>query len=147
MNGFPPYCIDCGKGECFLEGTYNAVLAGKNVGTVQVIKEGLYCRFRCRCKLEDDVCRLMVSCGDKQENLGVLVPSGEGFYLETKIPAKRLGQGKPVFSVIPNRAVLTGKFIPISPEEPFAYIARLKEAYLVTRNGQQGIVIRENAGR
>ena len=35
------------------------------------------------------------------------------------------------------------KFIPISPEEPFAYIERLKKSYLVRKGEQVGIEIPE----
>ena len=38
---------------------------------------------------------------------------------------------------------LEGKFIPIKPEEPFAYIERLKDAYLVQREERIGICIKE----
>ena len=34
-----------------------------------------------------------------------------------------------------------GTFVPISPEEPFAYISRLKDAYFERRYGQAGVVI------
>lgn len=45
-----------------------------------------------------------------------------------------------------NRPALAGRFIPIKPEEPFAYIERLKDAYLVRQDGQVGIIIKEEAG-
>lgn len=35
------------------------------------------------------------------------------------------------------------KFVPIAPEEPFAYIAKLKDAFLATQNGQTGVMIPE----
>lgn len=129
-----------------MEGKYDVTLNGSTVGQVQVIREGLYYRFVCRCSLSDDVCKLMVSTGNRQEKLGILVPSEDGFQLETKLPAKRLGEGKPEFFVVPNRPVLSGKFVPIYPEEPFSYIEKLKDAYLSRQNGQLGIFIQEKAG-
>ena len=36
-----------------------------------------------------------------------------------------------------------GKYIPLSPEEPFRYLSRLKQSYLERRNGKVGIVIKE----
>ena len=85
--------------------------------------------------------RLRVSCADKQEELGVLVPADGGFGLDRRIPVKRLGEGKPEFCLYVQREASEGKFVPIIPEEPFGYIAKLKDAYLVRRNGQTGILI------
>ena len=126
-----------------MEGNYDVTLNAEPVGKVQVLKEGLYLRIHCRCHLDGDVCRLLVHCGEREENLGILVPKDGQFVLDTKIPAKRLGQGSYHFTVVPKKAVLAGKFIPISPEEPFAYIERLKEAHLVRRGGKMGILLPE----
>jgi len=146
MNPEPPYCVNCSKGVRFLEGKYDVYLNGNAVGYAHVAKEGLYYRIQCRCRLSGDVCKLTVSCEERQTNLGVLIPVEDGFGLETKVPIKRLGDGKIEFSIVPNRAVLTGKFVPIYPEEPFAYIEKLKNAYLAKQNGQIGIRIEEKAG-
>lgn len=116
------------------------MLWDKPVGKVEVRREGLYYHFYCRCQVEiDTVCRVMAD----KENLGVLIPVGNGFGLETRIPAKRFGENVPEFRLVPNRPVLEGKFIPIKPEEPFAYIARLKQAYLTRQNGEMGITVQE----
>jgi len=114
----------------------------EKVGGVQVVRQGLYYRFVCRCKLAGDVlCRLQVTCGDKCENLGIVVPMEGTFGLETKLPVKRLGEGNMEFLLLPKHEKKAERFIPICPEEPFAYIARLKEAYLSRKNGQVGIVL------
>lgn len=127
-----------------MEGNYELRFGGQTVGKVQVIREGLYCRFICRCRLPGDVIsRVVARCGEREESLGVLVPMGDGFGLETKLPAKRLGEGRPEFMVVPNRPVLAGKFVPIKPEEPFSYIERLKDAYLARQGEQVGAVLRE----
>ena len=110
---------------------------------MQVTREGLYWRFVCRCRLSGDVvCRLLVQCGDRQENLGVLVPMGDGFGLDKRIPAKRLGEGELAFSLMTKGSSVEGTFVPIYPEEPFAYIARLKDAFLARQNGQVGVIIK-----
>ena len=130
-----------------MEGTYDVLVSSRPVGQVHVTRQGLYYHFRCTCQLTGDVvCKLRVACEGREENLGVLVPSGGRFVLETKVPVKRLGRGKPEFRVVPNRVKLTESFIPIRPEEPFAYIERLKDAYLARQNGQIGVIIREKAG-
>lgn len=122
---------------------YYYVYYGKEqVGGVQVVKQGLYYRFICRCHLTGGtICRLQVTCGDKHEDLGIVVPMDGAFGLETKLPVKRLGEGRMEFLLFPKHEVLTEHFIPISPEEPFSYIARLKDTYLVKRNGQRGVLL------
>ena len=124
-------------------GNYNVYFGTESCGKVQVLRQGLYYRFVCRCRLSGDILfRLMVSCGGKQEDLGILVPMDGGFGLDKKIPAKRLGEGIPEFHLHTKQAQTEGSFIPIIPEEPFGYISRLKEAYLVRRNGQAGILLK-----
>ena len=125
-----------------MEGNYEVCFGNRPCGKVQVLRQGLYYCFLCRCRISGDVlCRLRVICGEKQEELGVLVPVEGGFGLEKRIPVKRLGEGMPEFRLYVKQESSEGKFIPIIPEEPFSYIARLKDAYLVCRNGQAGILI------
>lgn len=128
-----------------MEQNYEVRFGNEAVGKVQVLRQGLYYRFHCRCRLSGEVvCRLRVRCGDRAENLGVLVPMDGGFGLDTRLPVKRLGEEPMEFRILPRHdRASSGKFVPIYPEEPFAYIERLKEAYLVRQNGQIGIVIPE----
>lgn len=85
--------------------------------------------------------RLAVLCGSSQRNLGVVVPEGDGFGLDKVIPCKYLEAGKPEFFLAPRHDSVSGKFVPISPEEPFYYLAKLKDAFLTHQNGQPGIVL------
>ena len=134
------------QGVLFLEREYTVYLWDRPAGTVTLSREGLYCRITCRCDLPEDViCRLKAVGQGREEGLGVLVPERGAFVLRTRIPAKRL-EGEFSFHAVPNREVLPGKFIPLSPEEPFMYLQRLKDAYLVRKNGCTGIVIKEKAG-
>lgn len=127
-------------------GDYEVLFGNQPAGKVQVVRQGLYYRFVCRCKLSGDVvCRLCVSCGGQQENLGVVVPTGEGFGLDTRLPVKRFREGTPAFSLIPKHAMASGRFVPIVPEEPFAYIERLKTSFLVKKYGQLGIIIEDQS--
>lgn len=125
-----------------MEGTYPIYLGGQAVGQAKVRQEGLYLHFSCRCRFGGEtIYKLMVTCGDHTENLGIPIPDGAQFCLETKIPVKRLGEGKLAFCAVPKRGELTGRFIPLSPEEPFAYLTRLKNAFLEVRTGRVGVVI------
>lgn len=131
------------QGGVFLEGSYDIYLGDRSVGKAEVVREGLYYRFRCRCQRDgDSVCRVYMG----EINLGVLIPDEEGYCLDAKIPVSRFKEAIPSFTLQPNKAVLQGRFVSIKPEEPFGYIARLKEAHLSWHNGQIGIVIQEKAG-
>ena len=127
-----------------MEGNYEVCFGKETVGKVQVLRQGLYYRFICRCRLTGDVvCRLVVRCGDATENLGIVVGTGDGFGLDKKIPVSHLGEGKMEFLLLPKSDKLGGQFIPIHPEEPFAYIARLQDAFFARQGGQAGIVLKK----
>ena len=129
-----------------MEENYSVFFGSRAVGKVQVTRQGLYYRFLCRCQISGDVvCRLHVRCGEREERLGVVVPIGEGFGLETRLPVKRLGEGEMAFSLVPKHDGPKERFVPISPEEPFAYLSRLKDAYLEKRDGRLGAVFPEEA--
>lgn len=111
----------------------------RSVGRVLVERQGLYYVFRCRCALSGEAAfRLFASCGEKQEDLGVLVPMGDSFGLDTRRPVKRLGEGELSFRLVSKHDAPRTHFAPISPEEPFAYLQRLKDAYLAEKDGQIG---------
>lgn len=125
-----------------MEGTYVITQFGEAVGQATVRRQGLYWQFSCRCDLSGEtVCRISVTCGDKQVNLGILVPEGGKFVLNTKVAASKLGAGVPEFRVLPRRPEIKGKFIPLRPEEPFQYLHRLEDAFLARQNGQIGLMI------
>ncbi len=123
-----------------MERKYSIMIGQQHAGKVLVCRQGLYYRFSCRCSLSGDIIyRLMVTCGSVRENLGILVPKEGGFGLDTKIPVKRIGEGELSFLLVPKQEEHSGTFVPISPEEPFAYISRLKESFFLLQNGQPGI--------
>lgn len=125
-----------------MEGNFTVLFGSQSVGKIQVTRQGLYYRFLCRCKLSGDViCRLCVRCGEKEERLGILVPTGDGFGLDTRVPVKRIGEGEMAFFLLPAHEAPDSTFVPLSPEEPFAYLSRLKDAYLEKRQGQLGVVV------
>lgn len=127
-----------------MEGNYALYFGGQAIGKVQVTRQGLYYIFSCRCRLSGGVvCKVLVRCGGVTENLGILAPEGDGFSLVTRVPVKRFGGGSPEFTVVPNRPEFGGNFAPIYPEEPFAYIEKLKKAFLVRQGGRCGILIPE----
>lgn len=149
-----------------MEMEYEAYLEDRIAGKVRLTKEGLYYRVLCRCSLPQNVVyRLYGICGQEWENLGVLMPDGDGFLLERKIPVKRLADctrflvsdgsepEKAVTAEPEQEAEITedadtdaGTFVPIHPEEPFDYLHKLESAYLQERDGQIGAHIQEHPG-
>lgn len=128
-----------------MEGVYDILLGKDPVGQAVVVRDGLYWRFDCRCCLSGEaVFRITVSCGGKTESLGIPVPSGRDFVLRTRLPMKKLGQGEPVFRVVPKHAPLPENWVPVNPEEPFAYLTRLQDAFLQVRDGKVGVVFKNS---
>jgi len=131
-----------------MDGSYSVQFGKNTIGKVQVVKNGLYYRFVCRCRHSGDgVYRLMVSCGEQRFSIGVLVPEGDGFGLEKKIPAKQFVHPVSEFYIAPMHEAVQGKFVPLSPEEPFHYIAQLKDSFLTERNGRVGVIIPDKKSR
>ena len=129
-------------------GDHTVVLGTETVGRVQVRQEGLYYRFICRCRQQpDQVYRLMVSCGQWRGSIGVLTPEGDGFGLDKKRGRKDFPTGEAQFFLAPVHDPVQGKFVPISPREPFCYLQDLKDAFLDQREGQPGVVIHTQTGR
>ena len=127
-----------------MTGTYEIRRGNDVVGTATVEKQGLYYRFFCQCQIQGQgMRRILVSCGKTRIDLGICVPLEDVFGLEKKVPCKQLGEGMPEFQLLPKYPDVKGKFIPVYPDEPFAYMSRLKDAYLSVRDGQPGIVIAE----
>lgn len=125
-----------------MEHQYAVTVCGKHAGKVLVQRHGLYYMFSCKCILSGDtIYRLVVSCGTVCESLGILVPDAGSFKLNTKLPVKRIGEGEMTFTLVPKQEPLSDTFVRISPEEPFAYISRLKSSFLTVHHGQQGICI------
>lgn len=114
----------------------------RSVGRVLVERQGLYYVFRCRCTLSGETAfRLFASCGEKQEDLGVLVPMGDSFGLDTRRPVKRLGEGTLAFSLVSRHDSPKTRFEPIYPEEPYAYLQKRKDAYLALKSARQAYLL------
>ena len=125
-------------------GTYEIRRGNDVVGTATVEKQGLYYRFCCRCKITGEgMRRIVITCGKQREDLGVCVPIDGDFGMDKKIPCKHFGAEKPEFLLLPKYPDAQGKFVPVYPDEPFAYMSRLKDAFLEVREGLPGVLIPE----
>ena len=133
------------KGGIVLEGLYDIFRGEDRIGKAEVRREGLYYRFRCCCDLTGEVMyRITIVCSGKSENLGIPIPDGDCFQLNTRLPVSRFPSGKPEFRAVP-RHPRQGLWVPISPETPFDYITRLEHAVAEKRDGQMGILISDEA--
>ena len=101
-------------------------------GTVEVRREGLYCRLHCRCKSFDGGIHRLYADDRK---LGVLIPDRGELVLETKVAAKRLQEGC-VFTLDGSRE----NFIPIHPGEAFSHLDKVHRAKFVFRDGEPGMI-------
>lgn len=127
-----------------MEKEYCVLSGDASIGTACVKRCGLYYHIRCRCDLTGSAkYKVVLSCGDKQESLGLCVPVDGRFGLETHVPIKRIGEGEFTFRAVPKHAELQDRFEPVSEHEPFHYIARLGNAYLARRNDIVGVDFRE----
>ena len=127
-----------------MNGTYTIDLGGETIGQAVITRENLYYRISCRCRLSGEVMyKVILKCGDTQEDLGILVPQNGAFCLAKQLPVKRLTGNTVSFSAVPHHQPLEGKFVPLSPETPFSYLTKLENAYLARQNGQIGIVIQD----
>ena len=120
---------------------YEIMAGTRRVGQARMEREGLYYRISCRCQMDQELCRITVTCGGRLEDLGICVPMDGGFGMDTKIPCKRLGEGTPEFRLLGKKDI--GIFVAVYPEEPFAYMTRLKDAFLTRQRGVTGIIIPE----
>ena len=119
---------------------YPVFLNKKCVGNAAVRQEGLYCRILCRCDIfADGFVRLYVSDGETTRNLGILVPDGESFVVDTRIRAMDMKKDNLSFWV--SQREREEIFIPIDPHEEFTCLDKLRQARFEIRNGVCGIVV------
>lgn len=120
----------------------DVMLGNDPVGTGRITKEGLYYHFFCSCRFTGQVVfSIFAACGDNHIDLGICVPKDNRFILDKRIPAKRLGEGEITLFAQPRHPELTGKFVPILAEEPFAYLERLQKCCLKKRGKTLGVVL------
>lgn len=112
------------------------------VGIAQVSKEGLYYRIHCTCNLVDSEPFRITAKAEHQIDLGMCVPNGDIAGLKVRIPMKKLGEGNLSFSIGKRNEDQQEEWFPVSPQEPFLYIAKLKTACTVSRNGKVGIAFK-----
>lgn len=129
-----------------MDGNYDIFRGGEKIGKAQIKREGLYYRFRCCCAITGEVIyRLTATCGEKTENLGILIPDGDAFRLEKKLPVSRFPKGEILIRAVPGNSDRIGLFAPVKPDEPFDYIAQLESARMERCGDEIGVVIQDQS--
>lgn len=124
-------------------GEHPVFLAGERVGTAAVHQEGMFWHIRCCCDGAVEVpCVLQARWSEEVIDLGLCGKEEGSIRLTARLNRKRTPAGMPVFCLVVKHRGAIDSFHPISPQEPFAYIAKLKYAYLVTRGGKVGVALK-----
>ncbi len=125
-------------------GTYDVTLGNQVMGTVLVSSIGLYWKFVCKCDLCGEVMYdlylIMDGC---ERKLGLLIPFGDSFGMETKVSVKQLGEGNPRFIIKVRHGKIANGMISVHINEPFRYLSALEKMYLGKLDGETGLLIRE----
>lgn len=136
-NEVPPYSIHCCKGVCIL---YDILMDTQVVGQAEVMREGLYYRFSCKCTPPDEsIYRILVSDGNNTKDLGICVPAGEWFCLVSRVPVKHLPGDRLQFTLTSKDKKQTA--VPVATDEPFPYLDMLETAGLQEVDGVTEIII------
>lgn len=115
---------------------YPVDLDGKQVGSVEVERIGLYYHIQCTCQMRQGLHRLYASTDRGDRLMGVCCPEGDGLSVRKRIPVKELGEKFRFFLCPEGRK----GFIPICEDKPLRSLVQLPFARFCFRNGQPGLV-------
>ena len=119
-----------------MEECFDVLLNGENVGQVQLNREGLYIRVRCRCKApEGKIWRLFAG----NTRLGIPVPRGEALVLETRVAAKRLEEGC-LFTLHDSPEIPQDRFVPLEEDKLLPELEKVRNSVFAIRDGVPGLV-------
>ena len=117
---------------------YDVILNGNRVGNIAIESIGLYYKFFCECTLPDNkIYRLFSVDKDTFVKLGICVPEGGKFVLNTRISQKVFSEKPTIFLLMSN----VDKVIYIKNGKPFDYLDKLDIARLKKSNGQQYYIL------
>ena len=117
---------------------YDIMMNSQIVGQAEVIKEGLYYRFSCKCTPPNEgIHKIIVSDGKNTKDLGICVPTGEWFCLVSRVPVKNLPGEKLDFMLKLKDQKQTA--VPVATDEPFPNLDELDNAYF--QESEQGAAI------
>jgi len=120
---------------------FEIAMDGKVVGKATVERQGLYCRFSCRCVFPDKGIHTIWVCWDGgSRKLGVCVPNGRDYCLNTSVPLKYIPDKRLTFAVDYTEKK-QDDFYAVDAERPFDPIDKLSRAQFDVRDGKPGLII------
>lgn len=141
MNIDPPDSIAL-SGGFVMEFCYEVIRGNTVVGEIRLMEQGLYCKMKCNCTFHlPGIYRLHLECLGIDRNLGVLIPDGNRYSLETAIPTKYIDYDHPTFYISGMDQTSEDKIVSVDSDMPFSYIRNLEKARFVYRNGKAKIYI------
>lgn len=104
------------------------------VGQARFARQGLYYHIYCDIKrVDNNLYRVYVQCGNDHVDLGICVPEGNRFVINKRIAIKSLNEEPECFHLIADADVK--RSIPVLENKPFDYIQELNNSkYLYTEN-------------
>ena len=114
--------------------TYSILYNDQPIGEALVGKQGLFYRIHCNCRINSGVPFRITVIGDRKVDLGICVPTGDGFGLTASIPIAKVGNSQIHFLASPRSSSQIMDRVSVSATEPFPYLASLKNAYWVGQN-------------
>ena len=119
---------------------YDIMMDSQVVGQAEVMQEGLYYRFSCKCTPPDNsIHRILVGDGNNTKDLGICVPTGEWFCLVARVPVKYLPGENLSFTLVsqtPQTAAIT-----VKNDKPFLQLDQLESARLLENDGGFEVLI------
>ena len=120
-----------------MKSLYPVLWNQEEVGEVGVTKQGLYYVFSCRMQLPPGSrCRLYACSQGDSRDLGLCIPEGNFFVLQTRIPAKYFPEEE--YSFCLNQPA-TGRFVPVRKDRPFPELDKLESGKFSISGGEPGI--------
>lgn len=144
MNVIPPCRIFLQQGGIVVE-KYDVLKDSIVVGFVNVIREGLYLRFQCRCKsFDSEIYRLIAYSGSQPIDLGICVPEGNYIILNKKMPVKVFCEMPAQFTLKANNTSTQTVLATVDPQQPFRLIDQLPLSKLDLKDGKYRIILQAN---
>lgn len=133
------------QGGIFLKNRFEVYRENDCIGWANVMKEGLYYRICCNCRLNDSsIFRVVAICANYRQSLGILVPETSGFNLTARIPVKKIDVGTLHFQVEPLDDGEHITYTPISVNREVKCISHLEESRLFKQNGRLFLAIKND---
>ena len=125
-----------------MQSEYPIQLEGKYVGSSVLTRQGMY--YIIRCSVNPQVpqpCRITISGGMEDIDLGICIAGPEGYGLTARLPVKKILPEQISFHIRRHSNEPGFLYCPIKETEPFSHIAQLKNARFTIENGKPGIIV------